>query len=366
MLSLDGLRGLAILLVMMMHFVRPEGEGLIRQVAGTGWIGVDLFFVLSGFLITGILLDTKSASGYYQSFYLRRMLRIFPLYYLFLTVILLLPASSAAGDMLGRDYLAQHQWWFWPHMTNWLMVVEGSAGATAAGFGAIWSLSIEEQFYLVWPLAVASLSSGALRRLCLGVVILSLPLRAVLAWWGVGEMTLYHATFTRADALAVGALVAIGARHRGVVHVKPLMATLTIAAAIAAAMLVLAASFNTPSGNALRYAGVASALATGWGSVLIITLTSPGRWARWMEGAFLRFFGKHSYALYLLQAPVDHFLVARVGPDVLGWVAYATVGAALTTLLAVATWYLWEQPFLSLKRFVPRSLEGAPVAMPVP
>jgi peptidoglycan/LPS O-acetylase OafA/YrhL len=246
------------------------------------------------------------------------------------------------------------------------MVVDGAADATAAGFGAIWSLSIEEQFYLVWPLLVASLSTSALRRLCLGVVILSLPLRALLAASGVDDMTLYHATFTRVDALAVGALVAIGSRNKGVTYMKPFMAAMTIVAAIAASLMVLAASRNSQIGNALRFAGVASALATGWGAVLVITLTSSGRWTSWMESASLRFFGKHSYAIYLLQAPVDHLLGARLRPEVIGWVGYAAVATLLTTMLAVASWHLWEQPFLSLRRFVPRARESAPMAIPAP
>ena len=138
------------------------------------------------------------------------------------------------------------------------------------------------------------------------------------------------------DALAVGALVAIASRNQGVTHMKPFMAAMTIAAAIAASLMVLAASRNAQIGNALRFAGVASALATGWGAVLIITLTSLGRWTSWMESASLRFFVKYSYAIYLCQAPVDHLLVARLRPEVIGWVGYAAFAALLTTMLAVA------------------------------
>jgi len=164
----------------MFHFLRGPGGtpvDLSSAIADAGWIGVDLFFVISGFLITGILLEARGGRRYFRNFYARRVLRILPLYYGYLALLLLL-SGSAIGKALGAGYFADHQVWFWTHTTNWLLLrTPGPGGAGAAGFGALWSLALEEQFYLVWPTVVAVASTEALRRICLGVIVGSLILR---------------------------------------------------------------------------------------------------------------------------------------------------------------------------------------------
>ena len=132
---------LAIALVTMFHFLRGPGGtpvDLSSALADAGWIGVDLFFVISGFLITGILLDARGGRRYFRNFYARRILRILPLYDGYLALLLLL-SRSAAGAPLGANYFADHQAWFWTHTTNWLRLrTPGPGGAGAAGFGALW------------------------------------------------------------------------------------------------------------------------------------------------------------------------------------------------------------------------------------
>lgn len=245
------------------------------------------------------------------------------------------------------------------------MVVHGAAGATSAGFGAVWSLSIEEQFYLVWPIIVACMRPAMLKLFCVSIVLASFPMRAMLAWHGVQDLALYHATFTRIDGLAVGAVLAIAARHGGLAAARPHMAGATMVAALACGALVMA-PLGHPNANALVFAGVASALALGWGTILLLTVTSRGGWHRLMERPFFRWFGKYSYAIYLFQAPVDHVPTSATYLHALGWVAYAVVGIATTSLLAMCSWYAWEQPFLSLKRYFPRVQGSTPVPMPVP
>ena len=155
---LDGLRTLAILLVMLFHFfqARPlPAAPVIRELTkltALGQTGVDLFFVLSGFLITGILLDARGKQNALKVFYFRRVLRIFPLYYAYLIVaFLVLPAFHAASHVTYSN-----QWWFWFYCQN--IQATFAASFPTTGPGHFWSLAVEEHFYLIWPFIVLRLS----------------------------------------------------------------------------------------------------------------------------------------------------------------------------------------------------------------
>ncbi|HEX6407837.1 MAG TPA: acyltransferase, partial [Gemmatimonadales bacterium] len=127
--ALDGLRGVAILLVMGYHILEtfpggPEVPDLVTRLASVGWIGVDLFFVLSGFLITGILYDTKGSPGFFRNFYIRRVLRIFPLYYGFLALFcLILPALGPNDAAIVELHRACP--WYWSYLANFYMAQHG-------------------------------------------------------------------------------------------------------------------------------------------------------------------------------------------------------------------------------------------------
>ena len=154
--ALDGLRGIAIILVMLHHFTyyRPTSgiDALIGSVLFFGWTGVDLFFVLSGFLITGILLDTRGSERYFTSFYARRTLRIFPLYYLVLFLaFVVLPKFPAVHPVLAGQADVPPQWPYWLYLTNFSIA---DRGWVHGWVDVAWSLAIEEQFYLVWPLVI--------------------------------------------------------------------------------------------------------------------------------------------------------------------------------------------------------------------
>ena len=173
------LRAIAILLVMVFHYeVRdwPWRSGVawpLWAVIREGWLGVDLFFVLSGFLITGILLDTRGLPGYFRNFYARRTLRIFPVYYGYLVaVFVLLPpvVSSVAATPAGV------QWWFWTYASNLPLGVEG--WRFSPGFVShFWSLAIEEQFYLVWPAIVLFARRRTLAWTCVACIAGALAFR---------------------------------------------------------------------------------------------------------------------------------------------------------------------------------------------
>ena len=175
-LELDGVRGIAILLVLLFHLELPYPAGAPRLLFAPlliGWSGVDLFFVLSGFLITGILIDTRDCRNYFSSFYMRRVLRIMPLYLLavFAYFAVALPIAHHFGYWSARNGSAQM--WFWLHLSNW----PAAFGTVVPFIGHFWSLSVEEQFYFVWPLVVLFVRPSRLIHVCCGVVVAALALR---------------------------------------------------------------------------------------------------------------------------------------------------------------------------------------------
>src|SRR5437762_3573688 len=167
--QLDAIRGVAILMVIF-HNQTPKYPSLhLQHIFANGWMGVDLFFVLSGFLITGILIDTKQSEGYFRNFYARRCLRIWPLYYaliVFMFVVVPVLRPSEAHTVFEKS----SPWWGYPlFLQNFLIKIPTNATGPLA---VTWSLAIEEQFYLVWPLIVGYGSVAQVRRLAILVICL--------------------------------------------------------------------------------------------------------------------------------------------------------------------------------------------------
>jgi len=179
---LDGIRGLAALLVACYHFGRPEVAGPGSQAIGFftqfGWAGVDLFFVLSGFLIGGILLDTRDRPRFLRTFFKRRALRIFPLYFVFLAAYVLVIVPQLPGpptDIVSR------QGWLWTYLANFDIARHGWYSGVGSSANALWSLAIEEQFYLVAPFAVLLLARRGVTTLAIACAI-SIALRDGRGW----------------------------------------------------------------------------------------------------------------------------------------------------------------------------------------
>jgi peptidoglycan/LPS O-acetylase OafA/YrhL len=209
--ELDGVRGVAILLVMVYHsfLILPTPALLISLwltlPISLGWSGVDLFFVLSGFLITGILINTKESRNYFSSFYARRILRIFPLYFLvvFLYFDLALPIAHHFGQLI---YLTKtFEPWFWFHLSNWKVAFTNPAG----WLEHFWSLSIEEQFYMFWPLVIFWTPRRRIVYVCLLLIGASFALRCLYAHGIYGFRMVYMLTPFRIEPLAFGSLAAI-------------------------------------------------------------------------------------------------------------------------------------------------------------
>lgn len=217
--ALDAVRGLAILMVTAFRFFPayhddPSLAGrLCFRAFEYGGRGVDLFFVLSGFLITGILYDTKTQAHYFKNFYMRRSLRIFPLYYAALALTLLV--LPAIGYCTSTEYAKgdQHSPWLWLYGTNILLTWEGSWCLGA--FNHFWSLAVEEHFYFIWPLVIFLCSRTTAVRVCLAAIILSLATRAAWLYAGGSDVGAQVFTLFRVDALAIGSFLALVARREG-------------------------------------------------------------------------------------------------------------------------------------------------------
>ncbi|MCL4810458.1 MAG: acyltransferase [Thermoanaerobaculia bacterium] len=357
--ALDGVRGIAILAVMLRHFVQEMDVSTAadRVVYGLGRLGsngVDLFFVLSGFLITGILLDAKGRADYYKRFYIRRTLRIFPLYYLALCIAfwmwpLLPPASSLLYATL------ENQGWYWLYASNWLFVKEG----TYLGLAHFWSLAIEEQFYLVWPAVVAFVSRERLPSVCAWCFALSLALRAGLALAGVDVMIVYVLTPARFDSLALGALIAAVAREEGGPRrLRKAAAWLGPLSAVALVGMVVAGGTGGRT-HLLMTVGVSLVGVMSGAMVVWAVFLPDGAFGRRLfENRLLRWLGFYAYALYVfhpfVQDAIERVwrddLLPRVGGSLLpGRAVFILACLSASSLVAWASWHAYEKHWLALK-----------------
>jgi peptidoglycan/LPS O-acetylase OafA/YrhL len=355
-LVLDGIRGLAILLVLLVHSVEFQGGGIaltwLNAFARSGWLGVDLFFVLSGYLITRILLQTRERPGYFKNFYARRALRIFPAYYLYLAVVFLVLPLWVTGLRLP----AMDEWQLPSllYVQNIKMAVDGSA-TPWRGLDHLWSLAIEEQFYLLWPLILWRCPPRFVESLCLGMIVLAWSCKLLLLTMHDWPMAGYVLMPTRMDALAAGGWVA-ARLHLG----EPRDAPRWMGIAAWLAVLALAAIFLRDTGlrlhGATRIAGITSAAAIAFAGGLYLCMRR-GLQPRLLVNAPLRTLGRYSYGIYLIHIAVIELvrvdMLAMLAP-VFGknaaMLGSAAVTIALTVLVAAVMYHAYEQPFLRLKR----------------
>lgn len=363
--ALDGLRGIAILLVVLSHatLYRPE-EGVDSVIAALplfGWVGVDLFFVLSGFLITGILIDSRDSSSYYSTFYARRALRIFPLYYLVLAVaLLLLPMLPELHRVIVGPYPVPPQAPYWLYFTNFSIV---DRGMVHGWLDVAWSLAIEEQFYIVWAVVVLLMPPRYFGWLCLAILLIEPIARTVALNSGVRPESVYVLTWFRLDGLSMGALLA-WLQRRGQLP-SPSKATRVAAAVTAGGLLLIIFEAGdswwwNPRMQQVGY----SLTALGGAFMLISALRERQGWWSWLlTMGWLRAFGKYSYCLYLTHLPVMRLVREYVfEPREFNhlfptpWLAqliFYLLAIAPAFLLARISWAVFEEPILRLKAKFP-------------
>jgi peptidoglycan/LPS O-acetylase OafA/YrhL len=357
--ALDGVRGLAILLVIPHNvalLTEESGWGaLTGGVARAGWTGVELFFVLSGYLITRNLVEARGAPHYFRSFYVRRALRIVPLYYLVLALFLfVVPALIELPPKVLASYA--YQIWFWLFLNNWAQ----AAGHMISWFGPCWSLAVEEQFYLVWPFVIALCAPKRLLRLCVILIGLAALSRGVLLLAHVSPDSIYRMTTSRMDALGAGAIVAILARRPDALRYGREHAGRILAAAFGALALGASVSGGYSLESVATYTVCYTSIALAAAAILLVILAQPaGRAAavaRLLSSRPLRSVGRYSYAMYLFHFPLTLLLNERVRawlpPDgQLPPALYAVIITGLCWLLGFASYHGIERHFLRLKRY---------------
>ncbi len=346
--ALDGVRGVAILLVLLLHFstmlAETGWENSIRKLCIPGYLGVTLFFVLSGFLITRILVQTRDTHGYFQTFYIRRSLRIFPLYFAYISTILLLyypmvQWRSGESYHLGADSL-----YYFFYLGNRTVDL-----AEFRHLGHLWSLAIEEQFYMVWPFVVFLLPRRWLLPACLIGFVASFACRMGLAMIHTETRAIYVLTVSRMDALLIGAAAGIielnqVARQRMIRALRP---TLLVGLA-GMAFFGYRCWFRMEhrSMNTLGWSVCAVFFAT-----VVFWAATTGASNRFLNARWLRTLGKYCYGIYMLHVFPMMFIGENLPQQTLAQrLGSMLLVVAATALLTIISWKVIEQPFLRLKK----------------
>jgi peptidoglycan/LPS O-acetylase OafA/YrhL len=342
--ALDGTRGIAVILVMAFHLWRSP-------VTALGWSGVDLFFVLSGFLITGILWDSRLEPERGRSFYIRRALRILPLYYGVLIAVFVVRPALGWAHRLDDLALANERLWYWTYLCDWRIALNHPPAVTFLTH--FWTLSIEEQFYLVWPLIVWRCSRRTILTIAGAVAVGALLLRIALVSATTVPDAAYALLPCRLDALAVGAIVALGLRGPGgVAALRRWVVPAALAGVVVVGVLTVvrpSVRFVDPGMMTIGF----TALDWAFAGLVLIAATVRSRLLEWSP---LRAAGRYSYGLYVYH-PIVMWWIVRHMPsfEQSEWRA-AAGGAIGSVMLAVASYHLYEWPILRLKdRLAPRN-----------
>jgi peptidoglycan/LPS O-acetylase OafA/YrhL len=367
--ELDGIRGMAILLVLIWHYVVwPIGDvpanPVLRLLSWCGmqtWSGVDLFFVLSGFLIGGILLDAKDSENYFRTFYIRRVFRILPIYVLICASYPVqravfpgkpLPAMPwyVYGAFLQDFWLAHHSW--------------------NAYLAQTWSLAVEEQFYLTLPAIIAFTPRRHLWKLIAGLAFTSAAVRSIayLYYYPAWKWAAYTLVICRADTLLLGVLAALAVRSERAIGFfasrKYLLPELALGGvAVVAAMMLNDWGVTTPAMSTFGY----SCTALMYAAVLLMAVTAPKSWlGRLFRLGWLRWLGGIAYCLYLVH--IDALLIVyrlfgytRLQLDRWRDLLPLTTALACSLLISHASWKYFESRMVRIgHRFTyqPRTVQA--------
>jgi peptidoglycan/LPS O-acetylase OafA/YrhL len=354
-----------VLLVVVAHYAETvfltgwlSAARFIEQRAAV--VALDVFFVLSGFLITGILIDTKGSGSYFRTFYARRCLRIIPLYYGFL-ILYFGALPVAAPNTFGSLALSPSQHFFyWSYLAN---IPYGLGWPIGANTGHVWSLAVEEQFYVIWPAVVYFSGPARLRTIVLGCLPVAALARLLLLAQLPDTLAFHTFTVARMDGLALGALVALSVRRPGgLTQVRRWAAPAAIVGGTVFTAVVVFEQGMTSHQIGLHDAVLltASPYLAGAAVCAAITTHGTGFWHRLFTRWTVRQIGQYSYAIYLLHPPIAYVMdrlgwrppqtpEAGVGPSL----AYVAGLIGVTIAISAISWHGFEQRFLRLKRALP-------------
>ena len=362
--QLDGIRGVAIIMVMFCHMGAIVRDTAIAPYLEFGWIGVDLFFVLSGFLITRILVSGRNKSGYWWRFYSRRGLRIWPLYYIYLLLNGGLIAAASHVAVLQRVMatsanLGTHPLTIATPLALYVVLAQNFYPATLFSYkdfsSITWSLCIEEHFYLVWPLLVRKLSIAKLRVILLVLLLLS-PMARLVAYLSLHgkNYEFYYQMVSRVtpfhmDGLIAGSLLALIWRDLEPGRYSRLFLPLFLGGGVASIILL-----HFPN-NGVAFSFVFSGLAAMF--VGLVGLTLMGWQRRLFSTPFLRFTGTISYGLYLIHPSIflvfqSHTIYSKLGLQNhlhKSETIAAVTAIACSAVIATLSWKYFESPLLRLK-----------------
>jgi len=342
-IELDGLRGLAVISVVLAHYFGEVNHRIF--VFDLGWLGVDLFFVLSGFLIGGILIDNRGSASFFSTFYIRRALRIFPIYYLVL--VLALAFSDAAR---GHSWADLH----FPPLV-YAMYVQNIAASLSPldgkSFQPLWTLAIEEQFYLLAPFFVYFCPPRFLGKIIVAMILAAPALRALLLLSLPYPQNIGAEMFLpcRWDALLLGVLAALAQRHSvsEVARCTLVLKGVALFCILFTPILLILSSF--------LFVVVGLTTMSVFFAIFILLIANGAEEGKRFRAGWLRYFGKISYCLYLIHQPVTnamHGLILGSPPDIGAAEQVAVTFAALagSIVFASLSWSYFERLLLSLGR----------------
>ena len=358
--QLDGLRGIAIGLVLLHHYIfqlhppMPDWlSAVLLPIAELGWSGVDLFFVLSGFLIGGILVDARASPNYYRTFYVRRSFRILPLYSLLVFIgFLLVELGSHGGAAMKGVSLNPAPWRYYFTFTQNFYFAQHTDIINYLQI--TWSLAVEEQFYLTLPLLVRKIDENKLLGVVIGMAIFFGVLRTALYWSGsINPMQAYVLPFCRFDSLFIGVACALLQRRPAVQSWLEKHPRLLIGAVLASASVFFFMDHRLWTKNIFLHTAGFSIIAIFYACVMMLVLIQPtGVLARALTYKPLMQLGIISYCVYLIHGSVlvlaDKLLRLVLNlSDVELWLAIV-IGAVMTILVALASWKVFELRMIGL------------------
>jgi len=349
LIELDGLRGFALIMILVFHSVSQEGDYpvgtflyYLQRSCSMGWTALDLFFVLSGFLIGGILMDARESPSYFKTFYARRFFRIVPVYFAWVLLYILV-VGFAADEIVKLSNSGMRpplNFSIWSHFlflqNSFNFYFYGLAGAW---FGHLWSLAVEEQFYLVAPLVVRVIPPRHLKWILGAVVILAICVRIYFRFFLHMPLNVITTrTVCRMDALAMGMLAAIVVRSESAKHwLETHLGRLRALLAFLVVGVLLFSFFSygsiTPSMQSIGFTWMAAFYAV----ILLLAVQNRSGWlAGFLRTPLLLELGSVSYCVYLVHLVVNvslHALLLHHPPRI------STLTGLLVTMLALLVTY---------------------------